>query len=195
MASVAQKILNRIHRNGRGWVFTPKDFLDLGARSNIDFVLHRLADAGTVQRLDRGLYYYPKSHPKIGVLTADGAQIAAAVARQYGDHIQPSGAKAANILGLSTQVPAQQVFTTHHTKKTIQVGKQIVQLVPTRIDADKKLSIVLQALNYLGRKYIDQGVIDTCAGFLSPQDKKRLRKQIPALPTAWLANAARQVAA
>lgn len=33
MTSVAQKIKNRIKGKGRGWAFTPKDFLDLATRN------------------------------------------------------------------------------------------------------------------------------------------------------------------
>ena len=40
MVSVAQKIKNRIKGKGRGWAFTPKDFLDLGSRNNVGQILH-----------------------------------------------------------------------------------------------------------------------------------------------------------
>ena len=40
MLSTAQKIMNRIKRKGRGWVFTPQDFVDLASRSNVDVILY-----------------------------------------------------------------------------------------------------------------------------------------------------------
>ena len=40
-------------------VWTPVDFLDLGSRVNVDKVLQRLVAAGTLRRIDRGLYDTP----------------------------------------------------------------------------------------------------------------------------------------
>jgi hypothetical protein len=46
---VHNKVLDRIYGKGRGWVFTPKRFLDLGSRSAVDKALNRLADAVDLQ--------------------------------------------------------------------------------------------------------------------------------------------------
>lgn len=47
MAAVADRIINHVRGKGRGWAFTPKDFLDLGTRASVDMALSRLA--GQVQ--------------------------------------------------------------------------------------------------------------------------------------------------
>lgn len=60
MASITDEITSRIKRNRRGWVCTPRDFLDIGARAAVDQVLSRLVKQGIIRRLDRGFYYYPK---------------------------------------------------------------------------------------------------------------------------------------
>lgn len=62
-------LVRRIRAKGRGWVFTPKDFLDVGIRATVDQTLSRLARKGAVRRLDRGLYDYPKQHDKLGTLS------------------------------------------------------------------------------------------------------------------------------
>jgi len=41
--SIQDKIADRLRRHGRGKVFTPKDFLDLGGREAVDQALSRLA--------------------------------------------------------------------------------------------------------------------------------------------------------
>ena len=69
--STVQKIIKRIRGKGKGWVFTPKDLLDLDNRSNIDTILQKVTSDGVVQRLDRGLYYYPRTHAKLGILSPD----------------------------------------------------------------------------------------------------------------------------
>ena len=106
--SMQDKIVERLRRQGQGKVFTPKDFLDLGSRESVDQALSRLAKAETVQRLGRGLYCYPKINKRLGIIISpDVDEIASALARQTGSRIAPSGAMAANRLGLSTQVPAK----------------------------------------------------------------------------------------
>lgn len=113
MSTIQNTILDRIRRQGRGKVFTPKDFLDLGSRDAADQSLSRLAKAGEIQRLGRGLYHYPLINERLGIsLSPDLDEIAEALARQTGSKVVPSGAVAANRLGLSTQVPAKPVYLT-----------------------------------------------------------------------------------
>jgi hypothetical protein len=71
MSAVADKITKRVRAKGRGWAFTPKDFLDLGTRAFVDMALMRLLQANTIRRIGRGLYDYPKQHPTLGSLAPD----------------------------------------------------------------------------------------------------------------------------
>ena len=43
---MADKIMKRVRAKGRGWVFTPKHFIDFGTRGSVDMALSRLAQAG-----------------------------------------------------------------------------------------------------------------------------------------------------
>ena len=60
MHSSKDKILQRIYSNGMGWVFSGKDFLDVAGRAATDQVLHRLCAGGTIRKVCRGLYDYPR---------------------------------------------------------------------------------------------------------------------------------------
>tara|TARA_R110002124_G_scaffold278873_2_gene451089 strand:- start:8851 stop:9459 length:609 start_codon:yes stop_codon:yes gene_type:complete len=195
--STVQKIIKRIRGKGKGWVFTPKDLLDLDNRSNIDTILQKVTSDGVVQRLDRGLYYYPRTHAKLGILSPDPLQIAQAIARQKGDVAFPDGAKALNMLGLSTQVPAQNIYYTNFTEKSISVGAQQVKLIPSQIKT-KRVNpsldyLILQALRYLGDRNISDEIIKECIKLVSDKDKKRLQKQIPTLKGTWLTDAVRRI--
>ncbi len=105
--SVDSQILAAIKAQGRGAVFVPTDFLDLGSREAVDIVLHRLVRKGTIRRLARGIYDFPKEHPILGQLLPSPEKIAEALVSRDGMRIQPTGAYAANILGLTEQVPAK----------------------------------------------------------------------------------------
>ena len=63
-------ILNRIRRDKSIVVWSPNDFLDLGARSAVDKALQRLTDSGDLRRIDRGLYDLPRVNTKRGLITA-----------------------------------------------------------------------------------------------------------------------------
>src|SRR6204780_4159448 len=109
--AIEQKILSRIYGNGRGWAFSQVDFADLGARSTIDSALHRREHDGIIRRVIRGIYDYPRHSKVLGGLTSPNIDhIAHALARKFAWRIQPNGATAQNLLGLSTQVPARVVY-------------------------------------------------------------------------------------
>src|SRR5271155_2818631 len=117
--SIDYRLLATIHGRGRGSVFVPADFLDLGSREAIDIVLHRLARKGTIRRLARGVYDFPKQHPVLGLLSPSADAVAKALAGRDRTRLQPAGAYAANALGLSEQVPANLVFLTDGPARTV----------------------------------------------------------------------------
>ena len=79
-ASTTNAILKRIRAKHRGWVFTPRQFAHLGTRAAVDQALSRLQRTGQIRRLARGVYEFPKVHPKIGVLSPSPEAVAKAMA-------------------------------------------------------------------------------------------------------------------
>src|SRR5947209_45636 len=126
-ASIQDTLGAHLGRHRRGKVFTPKDFLDIGSGQAVDQALSRLTRANAIQRLGRGLYYYPKINKRLRIaIPPDVDEIANALARQTGSRIAPSGATAANRLGLSTQVPAKPVYLTDGRSRQVRVGNFVV---------------------------------------------------------------------
>jgi len=109
-------------------VFVPADFLDIGSREAIGIALHRLARKGTIRRLARGVYDFPKQHPVLGPLSPSAETVARALAGRDHTRLQPAGAYAANALGLSEQVPAKAVFLTDGPSRTVKIGPTTIQL-------------------------------------------------------------------
>src|SRR5512142_2593478 len=110
--SIDSRILTRIRGRGRGSVLVPADFLDLGSRQAVDLALHRLVKKGTIRRLARGVYDYPKQHPTLGTLATPTQEIARALAGRDRTRLQQTEDYAANAMGLSEQVQAKAVFLT-----------------------------------------------------------------------------------
>src|SRR5688500_4423013 len=102
--SIDSKVLSRIYGHRGGWVFTPAQFLGRGSRMAVAAALKRHKKAGLMRQLRRGLYHHPIDHPKFGRIPPAPDAIARALASRHAVRLQPSGAYAANILGLSEQV-------------------------------------------------------------------------------------------
>ena len=158
-------MLAAIHRRGRGSVFVPGDFLDMGSREAVDIVLHRLARKGTIRRLARGVYDFPKEHPVLGLLQPSAEAVAKALAGRDHTRLQPAGAYAANALGLSEQVPAKVVFLTDGPSRTVKIGPMTIQLRRTtarNMAAAGRLSgLLIQALRELGKEHLTPERRDT----------------------------------
>ncbi len=194
--SVDDKVLSSVYGHGRGWVFTPKNFSGVGDKYSVGMALTRLSRKGTIRRLARGLYDYPAQHPKIGTLSPSVDAIARALTGRDAIRLQPTGAYAANLLGLSDQVPMKVVFLTDGPNRRIRIGNQEIHLkrtTPRNMATSGKTSgLVIQALRYLGQNGIDSKAIQTLQHGLSAQDKAELLKDIHLAP-AWVAAVIRQV--
>jgi len=197
-SSIQRSVTSRIYGKGRGSVFTPNLFLDLGTRGAVDLALHRLTAAGTIRRLARGLYHYPESHPLLGEVAPSVEAVAKALAATEQAKLQASGAYAANLLGLSDQVPAKVVFLTNGRARKVKLGQLTIELRPTtprNVSAAGRTSgLVLAALRYLGRNHLTTERIASLRQKLSAADRRELLKDLPSAP-AWLHQTLRTIAA
>lgn len=170
--STDSRILASIHSHGRGHVFVPSDFLDIGSREAVAIALHRLARKGTIRRLARGVYDFPKPHPILGPLSPSAEAVAEALAGRDRTRLQPAGAYAANILGLTEQVPAKAVFLTDGPSRTVKIGSMTIQLRQTtarNMAAAGRLSgLLIQALRELGKEHV------------TPERRAHLKRTLPA---------------
>lgn len=181
MNTLKYHIVSRIQAKGRGCVYSSKDFLDLGSRGTVDVTLSNLAKEGFIRRLSRGLYDYPRYNEKLGgVLSPAVDQVAKAIARKRGWHIIAFGALAANLLGLSEQVPAKVVYLSNGPSKIIDVGKIKIYFrhaEPKEMRIKNSMSnLVFQALRYMGKDHVGDKEIQRVKNTLKPKDKERLVK-------------------
>src|SRR5690606_17632590 len=133
-------------------VWSPKDFLDLGSRASVDQALRRLSHGGKIRRIARGLYHYPISSPLVGKRAPTVQAVAKAAARARGAAIRPTGAVAANALGLSGQVPARAEYLTDGPDREISVGSRHIKLrrvASSRLKIAPGAGMVIEALRYL----------------------------------------------
>lgn len=187
--SIDSQVLAAIRSRGRGSVFVPADFLEIGSREAIDITLHRLARKGTIRRLVRGVYDFPKEHPKLGPLSPSAQTVAKALAGRDRTRLQPAGAYAANALGLSEQVPAKVVFLTDGLTRTVRIGRTTIQLRRTtakNMAAAGRLSgLLIQALRELGERHVTAERREHLKRTIPAKKRRELIKDLSLAP-AWM---------
>ena len=170
-------------------MFTLSDFLDLAERPAVDQALSRLARNGKLRRLARGLYDLPKLHPRLGPLSPDPDHVARALARETGSKVQIAGARAAHLLGLTPQVPAQSDYLTDGPSRQVVLRKRVIDL---RHASPKQLILpgsaagaIVQALRHLGPTRAGDVVRIAARSLSATEKKKKLAASVRQAP-AWM---------
>ena len=199
MDTVKRTILTRMKEGDAGKAYSPKDFLDLGSRGSVDVALSQLVDAGSIRRIIRGLYDYPRSGKLIsGPLSPDLNEAASAIARKNGWRILAAGAHAANILGLSTQVPAKAVYLSDGPTRSFKLGRRTIQFKhaePKTLGAASEVNgLVIQALRYIGKNAVTDAMVRRIARVLSKPDRETLLNDTQ-YSTDWIHEVAKAIVA
>jgi hypothetical protein len=134
----------------------------------------------------------------IGELAPRPEQVAKALARRGCQRLLVSGAYAANMLGLSDQVPARIEYLTDGPSQTVMIRNlpvKLKQTTPRRLAvADRVSGTVAEALRFLRQSQIDETVVAKLRKRLSDAERRQLIKDIPLVP-AWIGEVFRKVGA
>jgi hypothetical protein len=176
--SIDAQIARRVQRSARGTVFTPAMFASLGSREAIDKALQRLVKQGALRRLSRGLYDKPRQDEVLGPLWPSVDAVVKALVGKDKLRVQPAGVYAANLLGLSEQVPAKIVFLTDGASRSVRAGPMHITFKRTSprnmAGANRLIGLLIQAFKSLGQAHI------------TPQHLAHLREALPAAERARL---------
>ena len=152
--SIAAAIRNRLAAQRKVRVWGPEDFADLGPRTAVDQVLHRLVAAGKLRRIARGFYDVPGTNRLTGKPTSpDHRAVIDALARKNNVRVIVDGITAANDLGLTDAVPARITVFTDARLRPITLGKLTIEFrhaSPSRLYwAARPAMRFVQALEWL----------------------------------------------
>jgi hypothetical protein len=124
-------------------------------------------------------------------------ELVGAWARNNGLRVVPSGAYAANLLGLSTQVPAKIVYYTNGRTQMLMLGPYTVRLLnrgPKTMDVRGRVApLVFQALRYMGPSGVTPKVVHRLRSALSLKDKAELRRNLH-YAVAWMKAVVEEIA-
>jgi len=198
MQSIDNQVISRIYGHQRGWAFSKNDFVDLGGDAAIRKALSRLEAKGTIRRVIRGMYDYPRISTLLNeTMGPDLGELAEALARKSGWRIQPSENTALNLLGLSTQLPAQSVYLSDGPSKTYAVGKRQLIFKKRRLKESsfkhRESELVVQALKALGQQRIDEKLRQKLSKQWTPELWRKMVRDTKTAP-AWVHGNIRSVA-
>ncbi len=203
--SVEKLVLARIEERGRGSVLTPRDFRDLGSRGAVALALHRMVKKEVLRNIGNGLYFFPELGGMFGESSASTHDIVAAIAKRDGIKIRPTLAYAANVTGLSTQVPTRTAFQTDGRSRKIRLrptrpGDRVQEIV-LRHSSSRYMNartdtnyLVIQGLRAMGPEEVGERELANLNAKLPAIAKQELHLDLDIAPV-WIADIMRRLAA
>lgn len=194
----SRQIQERIGAAAEGTVFVGPDFADIADAETIRRNLNRLAQAGILRRILRGVFEKPEYSEMLKeYVAADPEKVAKALARNYHWTIAPCGNAALNLLGLSTQVPAVWSYISDGPYKTYRWNNTTLVFkhrTNKEITGLSRITIlVIQALKTLGRENVTSKTIRILKSRLSKDDKTAMLQEA-AESTDWVYDTIRLIA-
>jgi len=193
MKRLTESILEEAAKLPEGTPITAKMWLQLGNRAALDQALSRLVRRGKLLRAGRGVYVAPVAS-RFGSRAPAAQKVVEELSMRRGETIVPSGANAANALGLTTQVPTRTVYLTSGRSRKITLGKQIIHLQHAPAWqltlAKEPAGEIVRALAWAGPERVNMALKEIEAKV--PQSEfQRISQQISLLPL-WMATALSQ---
>ena len=192
MQSTHIQIKEFIKKKRRGNLFFANDFKSFGSGDSIRQALSRLCKDEFIIRLSNGIYLYPKTSKRIGVVYPSIEDIAKAIAKKEKARLIPTGIYALNKLGLSTQVPMKVVFLTDGAARIIKVGKKAT--IRFKKTVAKHLAfkgiittLVIFALKEIGKGKATDVELQKIAEALSKEKRENITYDATIAPE-WIAN-------
>lgn len=192
--SIESKILNKIKKRGRGSVLFAADFVSYGEKKSVNKTLERMTNDGTILRVARGVYYYPKIDKVLGlgVLYPTLEDIAEGIAKRDKARIAPTGAYALNRLGFSTQIPMNVVYLTDGFNRKIKLFNganiQFVRTAPKNFAFHSQLAMLLTfAYKDLGKDNITPEIMNRTKELLAKEQNQTVKQDYNLMP-AWVSS-------
>lgn len=190
MDSYINQMNSRINAAPYGSCFVVSDFTDIMDYETAKKNIARLEKVGVLRRVIRGIYDKPKFSNLLGEYVApDINEIALTIARSYNWTIAPCGNTALNLLGLSTQVPANWEYISTGPYRNYVIGNTTIRFVhrsnKTIEGMSWKTAMVIEAIKAIGKENIENKTVEILRDRLSSDDKTILLSE-SRQTTSWI---------
>ena len=188
MPSLSSRILEHASALPEAAPLCPGALLHLGNRAAVDQALSRLARTEQLLRIFRGVYMRP-IETRFGLCSPSVEKAIESLSALWGETIVPSGGAAANVLGLTTQIPVQPVYLTSGPGRRLHFFRLLVRLRHAPrwqlVSPNRRAGDLVRALAWLGPHEVEDGLA-LAAPRLSSEDLTDLSAARATMP-AWMA--------
>ena len=188
MSSMPEQIMEFAEASPEGFPLRPKDFLHLGSRPAVHQAFSRLARKDRLRRIFQGVYMrtvetrFGRRGPSVDKAIPELSEL-------WGEVIVPSGGAAANLLGLTDQVPMRRIYLTSGPDRRLVFGARKVDLrhAPNwqLVAPYRPSGTLVRALTFLSREEVEDA-LGLVASKLSDVDIAELLAVREILPV-WIA--------
>ena len=188
---IVSSIEKRIEESAAHSVFFIGDFTQLGSAETVRKALKEASDMGLVEHIAHGIYAKP-AISRFGKVPVPLEIVAMEIAARDNVQILPTGLTAANILGLSTQIPLTVSFITTGSSRVINVGNRKIgfrHAAPRNFNyKGATIPLIVQAFRELTEQNIGEMEISAVSKYLDKApDKDILAEDLLNAPI-WIQN-------
>ena len=173
--SIKSIIFKRLEESPPHSIFFLSDFAELGSLETIRKVFLQARLAGLVSHLSHGIYVRPMIS-RFGEVPPPLETVAKEIAKRDYVKIMPTGSTAANLLGLSTQIPMNVSYLTTGSSRKINIGNRFIQFkhaAPKNFAyKGTTIPLIVQALRELGKKNINEETLSSLALYIEKAKDK-----------------------
>lgn len=189
MGSIKSAIFKFLEESPDHSIFFLNDFVEYGSVETVRKVLLQARSEGLVSHLSHGIYVKPMQS-RFGEVPPPLEIIAKAIAKRDHVKIMPTGSTAANVLGLSTQVPMTVSYLTTGSSRIIPIGKRTIKFkhaAPRNFAyKGKTIPLIVQALKDIGEKNINEQIISGLTSYLAKASDSSTFNEDLLLAPAWI---------
>ena len=194
MSDLCHEIMSHAVSAPEGTLLTGSGFSQLGRPAEIDQALLELTAAGELFQVEEGVWVCPVDG-RFGRRPPSVGKVLAAYSAQRGEIITETCAASANIMQVSTQVPARPTYLTSGASRSIVLGSLNVEL---RQAPSWMIVLGNSRAGHAVRALVEAGASDmettlrTLRRHLSDEDVAQFERVMPDAPK-WVADALREM--
>lgn len=186
--NIKSAIMEEIRESQPHAIFFISDYTHMGSAETIRKILFVATLNGTLEKAGRGIYVKPKVS-RFGNVPIPLETIAKEIAKRDKCQILPTGDTAANIIGLSTQVPMNLSYITSGSTRTVYLDKRKISFrhaSPKNFAAKGKvMPLLIQGMREIGEDNMSDSEFEAIKRFISKQQDPYIYEDLQLAPN-WI---------
>lgn len=162
-------VVEKIESSAPHSIFFISDFMSVGSPETIRKIFVQILEEGKLERVGKGIYVKPKDS-RFGRVPVPLENVVKEIAERDHCRIIPSGSTAANLLGLSSQVPMNLSYITSGSTRSLDIDGRIVQFrhaSPKNFAAKgSTMPIIIQGLKEIGENNLKDTIFAPIRKFI-----------------------------